>query len=168
MSEYLILVDEEDREIGIEEKMEAHRKGVLHRAFSVFVFNEKKELMIQQRALNKYHCPGLWSNTCCSHPRQGETILSASHRRLQEEMGFNCKLEEVGSFLYRTEFDNGLIEHEYDHVLMGVYNENPIINCEEVENWKWIDLFSLKEDIQNNPAMYTYWFKVALEKFPHI
>lgn len=166
MTEYIILVDENDREIALEEKMETHRKGKLHRAFSIFVFNSRGELLLQKRASQKYHCGGMWTNTCCSHPRQGEDILSASHRRLQEEMGFDCFLEEIGSFVYRAEFSNGLIEHEFDHILKGVYDQDPIPHPEEAEDWKWIDLPTLQKDIQKDPQKYTYWFRLALAKFP--
>jgi isopentenyl-diphosphate delta-isomerase len=164
MSEQIILVDKNDKQIGIGEKMAVHRKGQLHQAFSVFVFNKQGELMIQQRAKNKYHCPGLWANTCCSHPRLNEPTDQAAHRRLKEEMGFDCPLKEVGQFIYKTKFDNGLYEHEYNHVFVGQFNSQPKINPEEVADWKWVKMEKLKKDIKVNAKKYTYWFRVALDK----
>jgi isopentenyl-diphosphate delta-isomerase len=146
-------------------KMEAHEKAVLHRAFSVFVFNDKNELMLQQRALHKYHSPGLWTNTCCSHQRDGETNLEAGKRRLYEEMGFVTELKETTSFIYKAPFSNGLTEHEFDHVLVGYYQGEPVINNDEVAQWKWMDLELVKNDILNNPAMYTAWFKIIFDKY---
>ncbi len=163
--EKVILVNEHDEEIGLMPKMEAHEKAVLHRAFSVFVFNDKKELMLQQRALHKYHSPGLWTNTCCSHQRPGEDNISAGTRRLQEEMGFVTMLKDVVSFMYKAPFDNGLTEHEYDHVLVGTYNGEPQINEDEVASWKWMPIESVKEDILVNPEIYTAWFKIIFERF---
>ena len=164
IEEQVILVDEQDNQIGLMPKMEAHEKAQLHRAFSVFVFNKDKELMLQQRAASKYHSPLLWTNTCCSHQRDGETSIEAGKRRLQEEMGFVCELEEVFSFLYKAEFDNGLTEHELDHVMIGSFESNPIINKEEVESFKWMKLEDVKNDIENNPNEYTAWFKIIFEK----
>jgi len=164
IEEQVILVDENDNQIGLMPKMEAHEKAQLHRAFSVFVFNDDKELMLQQRAASKYHSPLLWTNTCCSHQRDGETSLEAGKRRLQEEMGFVCELEEVFSFLYKAEFDNGLTEHELDHVMIGSYNDNPEINREEVEAYKWMKLIDVKTDIEERPENYTAWFKIIFEK----
>ncbi|WP_248723552.1 isopentenyl-diphosphate Delta-isomerase [Seonamhaeicola sp. ML3] len=163
--EKVILVNENDEQIGLMPKMEAHKKAVLHRAFSVFVFNDKNELMLQQRALDKYHSPGLWTNTCCSHQRDGESNIQAGKRRLQEEMGFVTELQESISFMYKAPFDNGLTEHEYDHVLLGKYNDEPIINPNEVASWKWMPLEAVKLDISLNPALYTEWFKVIFDKF---
>lgn len=163
--EQVVLVTEKDVETGLIEKMEAHEKALLHRAFSVFVFNSKNELMLQQRALTKYHTPGLWTNTCCSHPRPGENVNDAAHRRLQEEMGFSCELKKVFDFVYRAPFENGLTEHEFDHVFMGSYDGEPVINPSEVHAWKWIDLEELKKDIHANPSDYTVWFKIA---FPRV
>ena len=163
--EQVILVNENDQQIGLMPKMEAHEKALLHRAFSVFVFNDKNELMLQQRAADKYHSPLLWANTCCSHQRNGETNIAAGKRRLQEEMGFVCELEEKISFIYKAPFDNGLTEHELDHVMVGCYNEDPIINREEVESFKWMFIEDVKEDIANNPEIYTEWFKIIFEKF---
>ncbi|HPK04729.1 MAG TPA: isopentenyl-diphosphate Delta-isomerase, partial [Bacteroidales bacterium] len=129
-----------------------------------FIFNDKGELMLQRRALHKYHSPGLWTNTCCSHPRPGETTLEAAHRRLMEEMGFDCDLEWKLSFIYKAPFDNGLTEHEFDHVIFGYHNDDPVINTKEVAEWKWIDMKELFSDVKKHPENYTVWFKIALEK----
>lgn len=163
--EQVILVDENDKKIGLMPKMEAHEKALLHRAFSVFIFNDKNELMLQQRAMHKYHTPGLWTNTCCSHQRDGETNIEAGKRRLQEEMGFVTELEEKTSFVYKAPFNNGLTEHEYDHVMIGYYNDEPTINPDEVADWKWMTLEAVKADIAVNPQEYTAWFKIIFEKF---
>ncbi|WP_417362067.1 isopentenyl-diphosphate Delta-isomerase [Galbibacter sp.] len=163
--ELVVLVDEDDRQIGLMEKIEAHEKAMLHRAFSVFVFNDKGETLLQQRAAHKYHSPGLWANTCCSHQRDGESNLEAGMRRLQEEMGFTTELEEVLSFIYHAPFDNGLTEHEYDHILVGKYNQDPNVNPDEVASWKWVSLKDIKADIAEHPSHYTAWFKIIFEKF---
>ncbi|MEI6865015.1 isopentenyl-diphosphate Delta-isomerase [Flavicella sp.] len=163
--EQVILVDENDQQIGLMGKMEAHKKAILHRAFSVFVLNDKGEIMLQQRAANKYHSPLLWANTCCSHQKVDESNLDAGKRRLQEEMGFVTELKEVFSFIYKAPFDNGLTEHELDHVLLGDYNDDPKINKEEVENYKWMTPLSIKKDIQQQPEIYTAWFKIIFDKF---
>lgn len=163
--ENVILVDQFDVQIGIMPKMEAHEKGVLHRAFSVFIMNSKGETMLQQRAAGKYHSPLLWTNTCCSHQREGETNLEAGKRRLREEMGFVTELEELFSFIYKAPFDNGLTEHELDHVMMGWYDQNPSINSDEVASWKWMHPGIIKVDIQDNPHNYTVWFKIIFEQF---
>jgi len=163
--EKVILVDTNDAQIGLMPKMEAHEKGLLHRAFSVFILNDKTELMLQQRAFDKYHSPGLWTNTCCSHQRDGESSIAAGKRRLQEEMGFTTDLEERASFIYKAPFDNGLTEHEFDHVLVGNYNDTPSINTEEVAAWKWMSLEAVKNDIAHQPETYTAWFKIIFEKF---
>ena len=167
MEEKVILVNEKDEPIGLMEKMEAHEKGLLHRAFSVFIFNSKQEVLLQQRAACKYHSPNLWTNTCCSHPRAGETNQQAGERRLQEEMGLQVPLQEVFSFIYKAPFDNGLTEHEYDHVLIGYSDAQPQINPEEVASWKWLSLEAIKEDILQVPEQYTAWFKIIFEKFYH-
>ncbi|MBU1201144.1 MAG: isopentenyl-diphosphate Delta-isomerase [Nanoarchaeota archaeon] len=164
MVEYVILVDENDKEVGIEEKMDAHIKRKLHRAFSIFVYNSKGELLLQQREKSKYHCGGLWTNTCCSHPRPGEELKDAIHRRLKEEMGFDCELKEKFSFLYKAKFDNGLTENELDHVFVGFSDKTPNINLQEVEDYKLISISDLKKDILKNPDDYTSWFKMALKK----
>ena len=163
--EQVILVDTNDEKLGLMPKMEAHEKGLLHRAFSVFVFNDKNELMLQQRALHKYHSPGLWTNTCCSHQRDGESSLEAGKRRLLEEMGFQTPLKESISFIYTAPFDNGLIEHEFDHVMIGKYNDPPIINEDEVASWKWMNIEDVKDHIQKDPNQYTAWFKIIFDKF---
>ena len=164
MEEQVVLVDEKDNPIGLMEKMEAHEKALLHRAFSVFIFNKKGELMLQQRAASKYHSPLLWTNTCCSHQRDGETNLEAGKRRLQEEMGFVTEIKEVFSFIYKAPFDNGLTEHELDHVMVGSFEDAPNINKEEVESYKWMTLEDVKSDIENNPEIYTAWFKIIFDK----
>jgi isopentenyl-diphosphate delta-isomerase len=164
MEEQVILVDEQDNPLGLMPKMEAHEKAVLHRAFSVFIFNDKGELMLQQRAADKYHSPLLWTNTCCSHQRDGETSLEAGKRRLQEEMGFTTELEEVFWFVYKAPFDNGLTEHELDHVMVGTFNGEPAINREEVEAYKWMTLEAVKEDMEANPDEYTAWFKIIFQE----
>ncbi|PHS61712.1 MAG: isopentenyl-diphosphate delta-isomerase [Flavobacterium sp.] len=163
--EQVILVNENDEQIGLMPKQEAHEKAVLHRAFSVFVFNDANELMLQQRAFDKYHSPGLWTNTCCSHQRNGESNIEAGKRRLKEEMGFVTELSETTSFIYKAPFDNGLTEYEYDHILVGKYNETPNFNFEEVASWKWMLLEEVKIDIKNNPQNYTAWFKIIFDKF---
>jgi len=162
MMEYVVLVDELDNELGLMEKMEAHEKGLLHRAFSVFTFNDKGELLLQRRAFSKYHSGGLWSNTCCSHPRSGETAIDAAHRRLQEEMGFDCELTKVFDFIYKKELDQGLTEHELDHVFIGTYNGETKINPDEVHEVKSIPLDELSTDIVEHPEHYTEWFKICL------
>src|SRR5690625_1938159 len=163
--EKVILVNERDEPIGLMPKMEAHEKALLHRAFSVFIFNDKNELMIQQRALGKYHSPGLWANTCCSHQREGETNVAAGMRRLQEEMGFTTPLEDSISFIYKAPFDNGLTEHEFDHILLGRYDQEPNPNPEEVHDWKWMSLEDIKADMETQPEKYTAWFKIIFDKY---
>jgi len=163
--ERVILVNENNEQIGTMPKLEAHEKAVLHRAFSVFIFNAESELMLQQRAAHKYHSPLLWTNTCCSHQRVGETNVQAGKRRLMEEMGFVVELEDTISFIYKAPFDNGLTEHEFDHVLIGYYNETPAINPDEVASWKWMDIEAVKNDILEHPELYTEWFKIIFDKF---
>tara|TARA_R100000935_G_C2840105_1_gene170463 strand:- start:2288 stop:2812 length:525 start_codon:yes stop_codon:yes gene_type:complete len=163
--EQVILVNQNDEQIGLMAKMEAHEKALLHRAFSVFVFNKNGELMLQQRALHKYHTPGLWTNTCCSHQREGETNIAAGKRRLQEEMGFSTDLKESISFIYKAPFENGLTEHEYDHILIGEFNDKPNINPDEVAAWKWASLEDIKIDMKENPDLYTAWFKIIFDKY---
>ena len=164
MQERVILVDENDNQTGTEEKIAAHEKALLHRAFSIFVFNNKGELLLQKRAGTKYHCGGLWTNTVCSHPREGESLNHAAHRRLGEEMGFDCEVLEIFEFVYKKKFDNGLSEHEYDHVFIGKFDGQPIPNPVEVEDIKWMSINEIKEDIEKNPENYTYWFKIAIKK----
>ena len=163
--EHVILVNENDEQIGTMPKLEAHEKAVLHRAFSVFIFNDNHELMLQQRAKHKYHSPLLWTNTCCSHQRVGESNLEAGKRRLMEEMGFNTELKETISFIYKAPFDNGLTEHELDHIMIGQFNGMPHINRDEVEAWKWMSLEAIKVDIELQPEQYTAWFKIIFDKF---
>lgn len=163
--ENVILVNQFDEQIGTMPKMEAHRKAVLHRAFSVFIMNSKGETMLQQRAAEKYHSPMLWTNTCCSHQRVGETNIEAGKRRLQEEMGFDTELKELFNFIYKAPFENGLTEHELDHVMMGHYEEDPRINTEEVASWKWMRPEAIKNDISQAPENYTAWFKIIFERF---
>ncbi|MBS3137230.1 isopentenyl-diphosphate Delta-isomerase [Candidatus Woesearchaeota archaeon] len=164
LMQQVILVNESDQQIGIEEKLKAHQLGLLHRAFSIFIFNKKKELLLQQRARTKYHSPLLWTNTCCSHPMPGESTAQAAHRRLHEELGFDCNLKESFTFLYKTEFDNGLIEHEFDHVFIGYYDQQIVPNKQEIESVKWISLENLKDDIQKNQEKYSYWLRQCFSK----
>ena len=168
----LIAVDAHDRETGRVEKMTAHRSGILHRAFSIFVFDEADRLLLQRRARRKYHSGGLWSNTCCSHPHAGEPLLDAAHRRLREEMGFDCALEVVFGFVYRATLDRGLVEHEFDHVIVGRFFGVPAPDVREVEDWKWVTVPTIQSQLAENPAAYTAWFKSALDGllvrgFPH-
>ncbi len=163
--ESVILVDEKDNQVGLMPKLEAHQKGLLHRAFSVFIFNSDYKLLLQKRASSKYHSGGLWTNTCCSHPRDGEDVIDAANRRLNEEMGIKTSLRKVFDFIYTAELDNNLIENEFDHVFYGVYDIDPIINKEEAEDFKWVDMKTLKNDIENNKDQYTVWFKIAFDYF---
>ena len=163
----VILVNQKDEQIGLMPKLEAHEKAVLHRAFSVFILNSKNEIMLQQRAHHKYHSPLLWTNTCCSHQREGETNIQAGSRRLFEEMGFETGLKELFHFIYKAPFDNGLTEHELDHVMIGYYDGEPKINYEEVENWKWMCIEDVRSDMQLHPEIYTVWFKIIFDEFYH-
>ena len=165
--EQVILVDEQDRPIGLMEKQAAHIGPHLHRAFSVFIFNSKGELLLQQRALSKYHSPGLWTNTCCSHPRAGETLEEATSRRLMEEMGMVCPIHEVYTFIYMAPVGQGLTEHEFDHVFIGQSDDIPAINTEEVASWKYMSLDDLSEDLKLHPEHYTVWFKITFEEMTH-
>ena len=163
--EKVILVDKNDNQVGLMPKLEAHEKGVLHRAFSIFIFNSNYELLLQKRASSKYHSGGLWTNTCCSHPREGEDILDAANRRLDEEMGIKTSLRKVYDFIYKAELDNQLTEHEFDHVFYGVCENDPILNKDEAEDFKWVDMETLNNDIIKNEDNYTVWFKIAFEYF---
>ncbi len=163
--EQVILVNEKDEQVGLMEKIEAHEKALLHRAFSVFVLNDKNEIMLQQRAFGKYHSPGLWTNTCCSHQREGESNIAAGKRRLMEEMGFTTELEELFNFIYIAPFENGLTEHEFDHVMIGKYNDEPKINPDEVADYKWMSAEDIKEDMLHQPQNYTEWFKIIFDKY---
>lgn len=162
--EYVVLVDENDAQIGLMEKREAHEKGLLHRAFSVLIFNDKGEMLIHQRATDKYHCGGLWTNACCSHPREGESVTDAAERRLQEEMGFSVKTFQTHEFIYKAKFSNGLTEHEYDYVLIGIYNETPKPNPKEVQDFKYISLEALNKEINTSADKFTPWFKIIIEE----
>ena len=163
--EEVILVDTNDRPLGTMPKMEAHKKAVLHRAFSVFILNKKGELLLQQRAWEKYHSPGLWTNSCCSHQRKGESNLEAGNRRLEEEMGMEADLEELFSFIYKAPFDNGLTEHELDHVLLGYSDSDPNINSDEVAAFRWAPLETIAAEMQADPDQFTAWFKIIFDRF---
>lgn len=163
-AEQLILVDAEDRELGVSDKLQAHLTGTLHRAFSIFVFDKRKQLLIQKRALTKYHSGGLWSNTVCGHPRPGENTIDAAHRRLKEEMGFDCELYLIFNFLYRAEMSNRLIEHEYDHVFVGSFDGEPHPETQEVAAWRWISKPDLESDLREHPEKYSYWLRVAVNR----
>ena len=162
--ERVILVNEQDEVIGFGDKIETHLNGDLHRAFSVFIFNSRGELLLQKRSATKYHSKSLWSNACCGHPRPGESIGASAHRRLKEEMGFSCELKEIFSFTYRVKLDNNFFENEYDHVFVGSFDGEPVPNPHEVDDWKWIDLMTLKKDLEENLPDYTYWLSVSLDK----
>jgi len=162
--ELLILVDEHDNEVGLLDKISTHLEGTLHRAFSIFVFNSMGFLLLQRRALDKYHSPGLWTNTCCSHPRQGETTSEACSRRLMEEMGMRCDLNLAFTFTYRAQFENGLIEHEFDHVYFGTSDKIPKPEPQEVMDWKYISTHQLEKDISTRPENYTEWLKICLPR----
>ncbi|WP_149240451.1 isopentenyl-diphosphate Delta-isomerase [Dyadobacter sp. 32] len=163
MDDHVVLVNEQDDQIGLMQKLEVHQKGILHRAFSVFIFNSNHELLLQQRALGKYHSEGLWSNTCCSHPLPGETTAEAAVRRLDEEMGITAPLNFLYSFIYNAELDNGLTEHELDHVFWGMSDDLPVINTTEVGNYKYIAISELQKDLLENPDRYTEWLKICFE-----
>ncbi len=164
MAEYVVLVNENDEPLGTMEKMEAHEKGLLHRAFSIFIFNAQGEMLIHQRAKHKYHSGGLWTNACCSHPRENENPVQAAHRRLMEEMGFDCELKKAFEFTYKSKLDNELTEHEYDHVFLGEYGSEPPFNTDEVADYKYIAVDELLVNINENPELYTEWFKIAIKK----
>ena len=162
--ERVVLVDENDNPLGTMEKMEAHEKGVLHRAFSVFIFNQKGDMLLQQRAFSKYHSGGLWTNTCCSHPRENELTIDAAHRRLQEEMGFDCEIEKAFDFIYKRELDQGLTEHELDHVFIGEFEGEVCFNKEEVNTYIYIPVQDVLEEVKQRPEKYTEWFKICLNE----
>ncbi|MBU1163941.1 isopentenyl-diphosphate Delta-isomerase [Patescibacteria group bacterium] len=165
MVEKILLVNEHDAEVGFDEKMKVHKQGHLHRAFSIFIFNSLGQTLLQKRAVVKYHCGGLWTNTCCSHQRKGETLKQAVHRRLKEELGFDTKLNESFTFTYYAKFDNGLTENELDHVFLGQYNGEVHIDLNEIEEYKWISLDDLKDDISKNPETYTPWLKIIFSNY---
>ena len=162
--EYVVLVDKNDNAIGTMEKQQAHVEGALHRAFSIFIFNSENQLLLQKRASSKYHCGGLWTNTCCSHPRENEIVLDAATRRLQEEMGMQCELKPIFSFVYKAQFENGLTEHEYDHVFVGHSDQLPKLNAEEAEDYRYIGLEELHTEIKVSPQNFTPWFLIALDR----
>lgn len=165
MKEKIILVDQNDIPLGHIEKLEAHEKGLLHRAFSVFIFNSKGELLLQQRADSKYHSAGLWTNTCCSHPNYKEDIIDSIHRRMKEEMGMVSEVDFKFKFSYKALLDNNLTEHEIDHVYFGFSNDSPVINPEEVKSWKYINMKELQNELNNHPENYTSWLKIC---FPDV
>jgi isopentenyl-diphosphate Delta-isomerase len=162
--EQVILVDSSDRERGTMEKMKAHLRGELHRAFSVFLFNAKGEMLLQRRAGGKYHSAGLWSNACCSHPRPGEDTRAAAERRLKEELGIEEPLEFRTSFVYRVAFENGLVEHEFDHVFTGTTSKEPILNLHEADAWRWCNLHTIRQEIAEDPDAFTSWFVIAIRE----
>lgn len=163
-AEEVVLVDEQDNPLGSMEKMRAHREGRLHRAFSVFVFNEQQEMLLQRRASEKYHSPGLWSNACCSHPRPGESVLAAAHRRLQEELGFDCELHPAFSFIYRAQLDGGLVESEFDHVLFGRYSGEPELNPQEADASTFEPEEVIRQALADTPERFTAWFRICIER----
>lgn len=169
MIDFVILVNSDDQETGTEEKLKAHQEGKLHRAFSVLLFNDKKELLLQQRALSKYHSGGLWTNCCCSHPRPQENIISSIRRRLNEELFIpvseNIRLDKLSSFVYYAELDNGLTEHELDHLYIGYYKKTPAINPEEAIAYRWSSLESIKNEIKDQPEIFSFWFKEIISQF---
>jgi len=161
MEEKVILVNEFDEPIGLQEKLAAHRQGLLHRAFSIFIFNKEGKTLLQQRSLTKYHSGGLWTNACCSHPRDGETIQAAAQRRLKEEFGFQCPLNEVFSFIYKADVGGGLFEHEFDHVLFGSYDGAIAApNPEEIESYRWVTMQALEKELEQHPERFTTWFRI--------
>jgi isopentenyl-diphosphate delta-isomerase len=165
IEDIIVLVNENDENIGSIGKLEAHQKGLLHRAFSIIVWNNQNQILIHQRAFGKYHSEGLWTNTCCSHPKMGETVIEAAHRRLKEEMGFGCQLEQKFHFIYKVKLENQLIENELDHVLIGKFNDNPSPNPDEVNDYRWISLPELKKEIDEKPTTFTFWFKEIIQNY---
>ena len=165
MDDRLILVNENDEVVGFDEKLKIHREGLLHRAFSIFILNSQRELLMQRRALTKYHSPGLWSNTCCGHPRPGEQVLVAARRRLKAEMGLDCQLIEVGNLIYRQNVSGGLIEHEFDHILMGQSDLDPKLNLEEAIEWKRTSFDRLRREVSSSPVDFTCWLRIIITQF---
>lgn len=162
--EQVVLIDVEDREIGHMEKLAAHQEGLLHRAFSIFIFNERGELLLQQRAGSKYHSAGLWTNSCCGHPRPGESLLIAGERRLKEEMGMTVSLEKAFHFIYRADLENGLVENELDHVLIGCVNKHPEPDPKEASDWRWVQRKTLERELLEHPRLFTAWFPLCVWK----
>ncbi len=167
MQEQVVLVNENDEPLGLMDKQEAHIKGVLHRAFSIFIFNNKNQVLLQQRSEEKYHSPLLWTNTCCSHPRKNESYLNGAQRRLYEEMGFTCQLEKKFDFIYKADVGQGLTEHELDHVFIGAFNGEPVLNKKEVNDYKWMSISEIENDLKNYPEKYTEWFKIIFKEYIH-
>mgnify|MGYP001418930878 FL=1 len=165
MNDYVILVDENNNQIGLEEKILAHKKNLLHRAFSIFIFNDSFEILLQKRAPNKYHSGNLWTNTCCSHPLENLSLVESAKKRLVEEMGIKANLNEVFSFIYQAEFDNGLFEYEYDHGLFGISTNKPILNPDEAIDYKWIKISDLKAQIEKNPGNFTVWLQIMINNY---
>lgn len=163
IQEQVILVDKNDVEVGVAEKQEAHLQGWMHRAFSVFIFDDDEKLILQKRAVTKYHSPGLWTNTCCGHPRPGEQVKNAAMRRLNEEMGLTCELSELYSFSYTTTLENNLIENEYDHVFIGFTNQLPKLNPQEASGFRKVAIAEVRKEISANPNEFTYWFKLCMQ-----
>jgi isopentenyl-diphosphate delta-isomerase len=170
MEDQVILVNEKDEMVGVGEKLKIHQAGLLHRAFSIFIVNARGELLLQRRALSKYHSPGLWSNTCCGHPRPGEQVMAAAQRRLKAEMGLDCRLEVVGSFIYLADVGDGLVEHEFDHLLVGHSDLEPTLNCYEAIRWKRVHFATLRRELGDRPEDFTCWLRVIIDtqlhKFP--
>lgn len=164
MLHQIAIVNKNDEIIGYRDKLEVHEQGLLHRAFSIFIFNDKKEMLLQQRAFSKYHSPGLWTNACCSHAVEGEGFNNTIHSRLVEEMGMDCDLFFKFSFQYRFAFDNGLIENEIDHVFLGFCSNNPVPNTEEVHDYRWVSISEIRQEIVSKPENFTYWFKFIFER----
>jgi len=164
MTEQVILVNTNDEEMGFMEKMEAHRKAILHRAFSIFIFNSKGEMLLQQRAVHKYHSSNLWTNACCSHPRPGEKTTDAASRRLKEEMGFDVPVKKIFDFTYKVSFENGLTEYEFDHVYIGYYDGQVNVNPDEVQDYCFKRVNEIKDSLQSHPQKYTAWFHLAFPK----
>lgn len=167
MAQEVVLVDDNDIPLGTMDKIEAHKRGLLHRAFSVFIVDQETstKLMLQQRSDKKYHSSGLWTNTCCSHPAINGNVLEEARVRLNEEMGFEEPLCEMFSFIYKEPLDKGLIEYEFDHVLFGKTSKKPVLNLEEAQDWKWVDVEFLKKDIEINPDIYSVWLKICFQRF---
>ena len=163
-TDFVILVDEQDNELGTMEKLQAHLEARLHRAISIFIFNSNKELLLQKRAATKYHSANLWTNTCCSHPKPNEKTADAAHRRLQEEMGIDCSLQSVFSFTYLAKLENGITEHEFDHVFLGFTNDIPTLNAEEASTYKYVSLDQIENELKQNPEQFTVWFKLIFER----
>lgn len=163
MEDQLIIVNESDEVIGFDSKHKIHREGLLHRAFSIFIFNSERELLLQRRALGKYHSPGLWSNTCCGHPSPDEHILKSAQRRLKTEMGLYCQLEAFGSFVYQADVGNGLIEYEFDHLLIGYSELDPTLNIEEAIAWRRIPLATLEREVRDRPDDFTPWLRIIMD-----